>query len=187
MFFEFFLLLFSKFSCRGRVWTEFGTKIFFSLSRPISFRTAKNNIGNKIFNFLNFFAIFFGIFLLGSSRNGILDKNFFLSFSAYLIPFRLKIMLERSFLIFWIFLLFFSDFLARVEYERISGLKFFSLFHGLSHPVLAKNNTGKRFFNFINFLLFFSKFSCPCRVWTELGTKIFFSLSRPMSSPFGWK
>ena len=33
-----FLLFFSEFSCRGRVWTEFWSKIFFSLFRPISSR-----------------------------------------------------------------------------------------------------------------------------------------------------
>ena len=37
---------------------------------------------------------------------------------------------------------------------------------------------GRGFILFRNFLLFFSKFSCPFRVWTELGTKIwFFSFS----------
>ena len=36
--FLFFLLFFLEFSCRGRVCTEFGTKFFFSLSRPISSR-----------------------------------------------------------------------------------------------------------------------------------------------------
>ena len=33
-----FLLFFSEFSLPGRVWMEFGTKFFFSLSRPISSR-----------------------------------------------------------------------------------------------------------------------------------------------------
>ena len=33
-----FLLFFSEFSSPGRVWTEFGTKIFFALSHPISSR-----------------------------------------------------------------------------------------------------------------------------------------------------
>ena len=35
--FRIFLIFFSEFSCLGRVWTEFGIKIFFSLFRPISF------------------------------------------------------------------------------------------------------------------------------------------------------
>ena len=158
----------------------------------------------------------------------------FFSFSAYLIPFCIKITLEIGFLIFWIFLLFFSqfsslaefernsglnfvflfyglshpvlaknnagkrffnflmfffyffwNFLARIEYERNSGLKCFSLFFGLSHPVSAKNNARKRFFNFFNFLAIFFAIFFSGRVWTEFGTKIFFSLSRPISSRFG--
>ena len=105
-------------------------------------------------------------------------KICFLSFLAYLLPFWLKIMPERDFLIVWFFLLFFWNFLAQVGYEQNSGVKFFSLFLGLSHPVLAKYNAGKRFFNFLIFFLFFSKFSCPGRVWTEFGTKFsFFSFS----------
>ena len=117
-----FLLFFSEFSCPGWVWTEFWTKIFFSLSRPIASRfgykkwwkevfeffqifcyffqnflarvenernlrlkffsiffslshpvLAKNYAGKTFFNFLNFFAIFFGIFLPGSSINRIRD------------------------------------------------------------------------------------------------------------------
>ena len=51
---------------------EFGTKFFFFVvlgqSHPV---LAKNNAGKRFFNFLNFFAIFFGIFLSGSSMNGI--------------------------------------------------------------------------------------------------------------------
>ena len=35
------------------------------------------------------------------------------------------------------------------------------------------------------FLLFFFEFSYPGRVGTEFGAKIFFSLSRPISSRFG--
>jgi len=49
----------------------------------------------------------------------------FLSFLAYLIPFWLKIMPERGFLI---FCYFFRNFLAQVENEWNSGLKFFSSF-----------------------------------------------------------
>ena len=101
------MLFFSEFSCSGRVWTEFATKIFF------------------------------------------------LSLSAYIIPFWLKIMPESVFLVFWNFLLFFQNFLARVEYERNLGVNFFFLFLGLSHPVFAKNNAGKRFFNFLNFFAIF--------------------------------
>ena len=89
-------------------------------------------------NFLSFFAIFFGIFLPGSSSSGIRAWNIFLPFPAYLIPFWLEIFPERGFLIFWIFLLLFLE------------------------------------------------FCWQGRVWTEFGTKIFFSLSRPISSSLAW-
>ena len=91
----------------------------------------------------------------------------------------------RGFIICWVFYYFFRNFLARVEFERRSGLKFCFLFFGLSHPVLAKLLPGISFINFWAFLQFFSEFSCPGRVWTEFGTKIFFSLFRFISSRFG--
>ena len=104
-----FLLFFSEFSCRGRVRTEFGTKFFFSLFLDLSHPVlVRNNVGSVFFNFMIFFAIFFGIFLPRSSMNGIQDLNFFLSFSAKQIPFWLEIMLERGFLIFWYFFSVFS-------------------------------------------------------------------------------
>ena len=161
----------------------------------------------------------------------------FLSFSAYLIPFWLKIMPERGFLIFWFFLYFFRNYLALVEYERNPGLKFFSLFLRLYQPILANNNAGNGFFTFLNFLAFFFwnflarveyernsginfffsfqpspnpfciqitpelsfliflnfftifylEFSSLGWVGTEFGSRMFFSLSRPISSRFGKK
>ena len=123
---------------------------FFGLSHPV---WAKNNAGKRFYNFLNFFAIFFGIFLPGSSMNGILEWNFFFTFSVYLIPFSEKIMPGRGIIIFLLF--FFRNFLARFEYERNSGVKFCFHFFGLSHPVLAKKNAGKSFIIFWIFLLFF--------------------------------
>ena len=44
--------------------------LFLGLSHPV---LAKNINGKRFFNFLNFFAIFFGIFLPGSSMNIIGD------------------------------------------------------------------------------------------------------------------
>ena len=74
IFWFFFLYFFSEFSCPGRVWTEFGTKFFFflflGLPQPVLDR---NNAGKRFFNFLNLFAIFFGIFLPVSSMNEIRD------------------------------------------------------------------------------------------------------------------
>ena len=123
-----FLLFFSEFSFPGRVWTEFWSEIlllfwnflarveykwnsgvkfcfhFFGLSHPV---LAKNNVGKRFYNFLNFFTIFFVIFFSGSSMNGILEWNFVFTFSAYPHRFWIKIMPGRGFKIFWIFLLFF--------------------------------------------------------------------------------
>ena len=118
-----FLLFLSELCCPGRVWTEFGTKIFF------------------------------------------------FSFSAYLIPFCIKIMPEIGFLIFLIFLLFFSQFSSLAEFEWNSGLNFVFLFYGLSHPVLAKNNAGKRFFNF--FAIFFEIFLPGFQYERNSGLKFF--------------
>ena len=128
-----FLLFFSEFSCRGRLWTEFGVKFcfyFFGLSRPV---LAKKNAEKRFYNFFNFLNIFFGIFFPGSSMNGILEWNFVFTFSVYLIPFWLKIIPGRGFIIFWIFLLFFSkfSFLGRVWTEFWSEI-LFSLFRPIS-------------------------------------------------------
>ena len=144
--------------------------------------------GRRFIIFWIFLLFFFGIFFPGSSMNGILEWNFVFTFSAYVIPFWLKIMLGRDFKFFEFFYNFFRIFLARVEYERNSGVKFCSHFFGLSHPVLAKNNAGKRFYNLLNFFtIFFSECSCPVRVWTEFWSKILSSLFQPISSRFGYK
>ena len=74
---------------------EFGTKIFFclflGLYHPV---LAKNNAEKSFFKFLKLFAIFFKIFLPGSSMNGIRDKKFSLSFSVYLILVCIEIVSE---------------------------------------------------------------------------------------------
>ena len=109
-FFEFSYYFFRNFLARVEYQRNSGVKFrfhIFSLSHPV---LAKNNAGKRFYNFLNFFTIFFEIFLPGSSMNGIRVYNFFPSFSAYFIPFSLKIMPGIGFTIFWIFLLFFSEF-----------------------------------------------------------------------------
>ena len=136
---------------------------------------AKNNAENRFFNFLNFFAIFFGISLPGSRMSRIWDYNFFfpfLSLSNLILP--RNNARKRFFLFFEFFCYFFRNFLARVKCERNLRLKFFSLFLGLYHPACLKIMPERVFFNF---LLFFSEFSCLGRVWTEFWTKFFFSLS----------
>ena len=88
-FFEFFCYFFLNFLARVEYERNSGVKFcfhFFGLSHPVF---TKNNVGNRFYNFLNFLTIFFGIFLLGSSMNGILEKNFVFTFSAYFIPFAL--------------------------------------------------------------------------------------------------
>ena len=134
---------------------------------------------------MNFFAICFLIFLLGSSMNGILELNFVFNFSAYLVPFGLKIMPGRGFIIFWIFLLFFSEFSrpGRVCTEFWSKI-LFSLFRLVS-SVFTKNNVGNRFYNFLNFItIFFGIFL----LWSSMNGILeqnFVFTFRPISSRIG--
>ena len=68
---------------------------FFSLLPSLSQPDLERYIaGMMFFNILNFFAIFFLIYLPESGRNGIQDENFFLPFPAYLNPVWIEIMLE---------------------------------------------------------------------------------------------
>ena len=125
-FFFYFFRIFLPWSRMNRI-REFN--FFFSFSAyliPFWLKIMLERV--FFFNFFNFFAIFF----LDFSSSGWVGTEFgtkiyFLSFSANLIPFWLKIMPQRGFLIFWIVLLFFPNFLPWVEYERNSGLKFFCL------------------------------------------------------------
>ena len=105
-FFDFFFLFFSQFSSSGRVWTEFGTKCFFSFSAYLILFWLQKRLER---GFLIFFFYFFHNFLARVEYEWNSGLNFFY-FSAYLIPFGLKIMPEGGFLISWIFLLFFSQF-----------------------------------------------------------------------------
>ena len=177
-----FLLLFSKFSCRGSIWAEFGPKIFFSLSRPISSHFGQKYCLKVVFEF---FYYFFRNFLAGVEYERNKELKFFSPFLDLSHPVLVKNNAGKRFffIIFEFFCYFFRNILARVKYERNSVLNFFSLFLNLSHPVLARNNAGKRFF--LIFLLFFWEFYCRGPVWAEFGPKIFFSLSRPISSRCG--
>ena len=130
---NFFTIFFRNFLARVEYERNSGVKFclhFFGLSPPV---LATNNAGNRFYNFLNFFTIFFGISLPRSSMNGILEWNFVFTFSAYVIPFWLKIMPGRDFIIFWIFLQFFPDFSypGRVWTEFWSEI-LFSLFRPMS-------------------------------------------------------
>ena len=146
------------------------------LSHPI---LAKNNAKKGFLNLLNFFDIFFGIFFLGSSVNGIRDWNFFLSFLAYIIPFNAG----KGFFNFLNFLaFFFRYFLTRVEYERNLGINFFFLFLGLPQPVLDGNNDRINFFSF-----FFRNFLAQVEYERNSGINFFFSHSCPLPARFGQK
>ena len=122
-----FLLFFLNFLPRVEHERNSGLKFFFlflGLSHPIF---AKNNTGKRLFNFLNCFALFFGIFFPGSSMNGIfcyffrnflvriekernLRLNFFSLFLGLYHLILAKNNVRKSFLIFFNFLLFFSEF-----------------------------------------------------------------------------
>ena len=71
--FQIFLKFFRNFHARDEYERNSGVKFFFhflDLSPPV---LAKNNAGKRFYNFLNFFTIFFGIFLHGSNMNEILE------------------------------------------------------------------------------------------------------------------
>ena len=126
-----FYYFFQNFLARVEYERNSGLNFFFlflGLSHPV---LAKNNAGKS---FCNFFASFFGILLPRSRMNGS-REIFFFSFSVYLIPFWQKIMLERGFLIFWIFLLFFSEFSSSGRVWTEFGTKSFSL---LSQPISSR-------------------------------------------------
>ena len=87
---------------------------FLGLSHPV---WAINYTGKRFFNFLKFFAIFFLEFSFpGRGWTEFGTKIFFISFSAYLISFWLKIMLE---IFFNFFAIFFRIFLPRSNMNRI--------------------------------------------------------------------
>src|SRR6266571_2947242 len=90
--FRIFYNFFRNFLARVEYERNSGLKfcfLFFGLSHSV---LAKNIAGARFYSFLNFFTIFFGIFLTRSSMNGIRFKNFVFTFSANLIPFWLKIL-----------------------------------------------------------------------------------------------
>ena len=142
----FFFYFFRNFHARVEYEQNLGLKYFsllFGLSYPI---LAKNNAEKRFFNFWIFY-LFFSEFPCPSRVWTEFGTNiFFLTFSAYRIPFQLEIKSERCFLIFWIFLLFFSEFSCPGRIWTEFGSKFFFfLFFGLPNPVLVKNNAGKVF------------------------------------------
>ena len=87
---------------------------------------------------------------------------------------------------FLIFLYFFRNFLARVENERNSGINFFFSFLPSANPFWIEIMLELTFLIFcIFFTIFYLEFWSTGWVGTEFGSRIFFSLSRPISSRFG--
>ena len=127
------LLFFSEFSCLGQVWTEFGTKFFFSPSCPISSVLAKNSNRKRFFYFLNFFAIFFRIFFPRPSRNENRDKIFFFLFFGLSTPLLAKSNSGKRFFNFLnFFAIFFGIFLPG---SSMNGIWDQNFFFSLSRPI----------------------------------------------------
>ena len=169
-----FFLFFSQFSCSGRVWTEFGTKIFFSLSWPLIPFWLKIMLERVFFIFLLVFSEFYCPGLEWTE----FGTNFFFFCRSWSISSRFgkKECQKRVLKFFEFFCYFFRNFLPRAEYERNSGQKVFPRFLSLCHLVLAKNNGGKSFFNFFDFFFyFFRNFLARVKFERNLGLN-FFSL-----------
>ena len=132
--------------------------------------------------FLSFLLFFLEFSCPGRVWTEFGTKFFFFSFTAYIIPFWLKIMLERVFLN---SLPFFSKFSCPGRLWTKFGTKIFFPFLSLYHPVLTINNARKWFFNFLNFFAIFFVIFFPGSSMNGVRDKIFFSLSRPISSRFG--
>ena len=150
------MLFFSEFACSGRVWTEFWTKIFFSLSAYIIPVLTKNNAANLFFNFLNFFAIFFRNFppQVEYERNS--GLNFFSLFPDLSHPVLAKNNAGKRFFNFLnFFAIFFGIFLPGSRMSRIWDYNFFFPFLGLSNVILTRNKAKKRFIDFLNFFAIF--------------------------------
>ena len=104
-----FLLFFSEFSCRCSIWAEFGPKIFFSLSRLISYRFGKKYYLMVVFQFFEFFCYFFRNFLAGPEYERNSGLKFFSPFLCLSHPVLVKNNAGKWFLkffaiFFWIFL-----------------------------------------------------------------------------------
>ena len=126
------MLFFSEFSCPGRVWTEFGTKIFFSFSTYLIpfWLKIMPEIGFLIFEF---FCYFFRNFLARVEYEWNSGLKFCSLFFGLSLPVLAKNNVGKSFLKFWIFLLFYSEFSCPGRVWTEFRTKFFlSLFGPIS-------------------------------------------------------
>ena len=153
------MVIFCPKSGKNSIWNE----IFFH-----SFSAYLNSVWIEIlsewcfFNFLNFFAIFLGIFLFGLDWNGIRDKIYFLFFSANLILVQIEIIAEWSFLIFWKFLLFFWQFSCLRREGTKFRTKFFAIVLRIFLPGSSTNKIWDEIFFFFSFTAYISL------VWIEI-------------------
>ena len=157
--------------------------LFFGLSHPV---LAKNNVGKRFLNFLIFFYFSWN-FLARIEYEWNSGLKFFSLYLGLSHPVSAKNIAGKRFFNFFNFIaIFFAIFFPGPSMNGIRDKNFFSLFLGLSHPPFWLNIMPERgFLIFWFFLQFLSELSCPGQVWMEFGTKIVFSLSRPISSRFG--
>ena len=119
-------------------------------------------------NFFNFLKFFLEVPCSGWVRTEFGTKIFFFSFSAYLIPFWLKLMPGRGFLIFWIF--FLGIFLPRSGMNRIWVYNFFFSFSAYLISFCLKIRPERRF---LTFCYFFQNFLALFDYEWKSGLKFF--------------
>ena len=131
------------------------------------------------------FLLFFSEFSYpGRVWTELRTKIYFFSFSAYLIPFWLRIMLGSGFLI---FLLFFSIFSCPGRVWTELGSKSF-FFYFLAYLILfwLKIMPGRGFLIFFEFFYYFCRnFLARVEYKRNAGQNLVFFLFRPISSRFG--
>ena len=133
-----------------------------------------------------FFCYFFRNFLARVEYEGNSGLNFFSHFLGLSHPVLAKNNAGKRFFNFWNFFpIFFGIVLPGLSINGILGKNFFITFSVYLIPFWLTIMQGRGFLIFWIFSLIFSEFSCPAWVGTEFRTKIFFSLSRPISSRFG--
>ena len=108
--FTIFLLFFSEFFCPGRVWTEFGSKIFFSFLANLILFWLKIMPERGILIFWIFLQFFFRNFLASVKYERNSGLKFFSLFFGLSNPVLAKNYAGTRFFNFLNFLLFFSEF-----------------------------------------------------------------------------
>ena len=180
-----FLLFFRNFLVVVEYKRNSGIKffiLFLGLSHPI---LARNNAGS-MFSIFFFFGIFLGIFLARVEYERNSGLTFFSIFLGLSHPVLARNNAGKRFFNFLIFIsIFLGIFLRWSSMNGIRVQNFFFSFSAYLIPFWQKIMPERGFLIFWIFLQFLSELSCPGQVWMEFGTKIVFSLSRPISSRFG--